>query len=668
MIKTSLNDYGTNKVFFWKLFRLLFVIFSLYLMGDAFYRWDGFSYYAPFSEFLPSVALVSILWSVVAVFTSMTIWISIRLVEWFSRLSGRDIKSEHLLIFLFTLGFSAVISYKIKRHFLLTQHFPLLNITVLICVLTLAIMATWYLRNKAQLLLDTVQERITPLFWLFSIFVILSVPLVAYKMWFIKADSRMTEEIISSAIADKDRPNIILVTFDSLTARNMSLYDYNRPTTPNIDEWAKSASVFTKTEAESNYTMPTLTSLMTGKRLWTHGLYHSEAFNPSGNNINNLASELKKNGYFNIVYMGNRVAMPKNLGVEKGFDTILKLDRTNIKSFYLLDILDKFISKVFGSSIRLYNWIIKEDFVLYELLLYVSRHVPQVFESLENVFDTVITTIDHSNRKPYFVWMHFFPPHDPYLPPKPYQGMFNPSSDLRSPKSQLLARNLILKRGLNVPDISPERKQSLINLSRDRYDESIRWCDEQFSYLIEKLKKINMLENSVIILSSDHGESFEHGYFQHGKEHLYEQVTHIPLIIMEPGQTNGLVIDDIVEQIDIPATILELVNIQVPTWMEGRSMVPLMRSGELPGRPAISMRLEGNRSGEPISTGTIAVWDGHYKLIHYLEENRSLLFDLNNDAGEIHNLFDEKPETGQYLLGIVKYNIELANENITAGK
>ncbi len=68
--------------FYWQTFRLIFVIFSLHLMGDAFYRWDGFSYYASFYEFLPSVALVTILWSIVAAITTVLLCLSLRVLEW----------------------------------------------------------------------------------------------------------------------------------------------------------------------------------------------------------------------------------------------------------------------------------------------------------------------------------------------------------------------------------------------------------------------------------------------------------------------------------------------------------------------------------------------------------------------------------------------------------
>ncbi len=114
--------------------------------------------------------------------------------------------------------------------------------------------------------------------------------------------------------------------------------------------------------------------------------------------------------------------------------------------------------------------------------------------------------------------------------------------------------------------------QPAVNLMRDYYDEFITYIDKKFEDFIKEYEK-RKIENTVIILSADHGESFEHGYFTHGGPFLYEQVTHVPLIIKEPGQMKGQTVDTLVEQIDIPATILDLANIPVPSWMEGRSLV-----------------------------------------------------------------------------------------------
>jgi arylsulfatase A-like enzyme len=167
------------------------------------------------------------------------------------------------------------------------------------------------------------------------------------------------------------------------------------------------------------------------------------------------------------------------------------------------------------------------------------------------------------------------------------------------------------------------------------------------------------------VLTSDHGESFEHGYFTHGGPFLYEEVTHIPLIIKEPAQNTGKVIDAIVEQVDIPASLLDFADIPVPPWMEGQSLVPLIRGRELPNRPAFSMNFEQNPSrGHQITKGSIAVWEGGYKLIHYLEKGESLLFNIKHDSEELINIIDKEYDIGKRLLGYIQNNLNKANEKI----
>ncbi len=222
---------------YWQVFRVIFVLFSLYLMGDAFYRWDGFRYYASFSEFLPGVALITILWSIVAVFTALLIWLPGKALEWFFHRMRWKVRIEHLLLFICIFLLLGVTVWLSKR--VIWQHMPTtfqLKLIVLSSIVFAATSLTWVFRNKTAV----IQERITPLVWLFGILAILSVPLVAYHTW-----GKQTDNVVSrktpqpSVITDKRQPNIILVIFDTLTVRDMSVYGYHRPTTPFISEWAK---------------------------------------------------------------------------------------------------------------------------------------------------------------------------------------------------------------------------------------------------------------------------------------------------------------------------------------------------------------------------------------------------------------------------------------------
>ena len=242
-------------------------------------------------------------------------------------------------------------------------------------------------------------------------------------------------------------------------------------------------------------------------------------------------------------------------------------------------------------------------------------------------------------------------------------GSFNPSSELRSYKSQEALVEESYKYLFQYRRY-PEEMQQAVNLMRDYYDESIAYIDKRFEDFIEKLNKRN-IENTVVILSADHGESFKHGYFTHGGPFLYEQVTHVPLIIKETGQTTGKVVGDRVEQIDIPATILDLANIPSHSWMEGRSFLTLLRGEKLPQRPAFSMNFEENPSrGHQITKGSIAVWEGDYKLINYLKRNEYLLFNMRRDPDELDNLIEKEPEIGNHLRNIIKIGLENANRRI----
>ena len=641
---------------FRKIFRLIFILFSLYLMGDAFYRWDGFRYYASFPEFLPGLALTIILWSVVAVFMSLLVWLSARLLEWFCPYVGWKIRAEHFLLFLFALALLGVTIW-IGRHRIWDIVHTQRKILFLSLIL-ISILITWLFRNKVEQWMRIVQERITPLVWLFGILVLLSVPLVTYHTWVKQAVKAVSPPTPQHTASDRKRLNIILVTFDTLSAQNMSLYGYYRPTTPFITEWANKASVFTRLEAASNWTPPAAASLMTGKRPWTHRVYHMNSRIVKGK-TENLPLALKNNGYYNMAFIVNPLASVKTLGIADSFE-VAPLYSEFGSPASLFGWVEKSLSQLFAGKILMYDWIIKGDFILRRVIDMISRNFSKTIVPPERAFNRFLLNFNDNLPEPFFIWIHVFPPHHPYLPVEPFMGMFDSSPELRTLKSQWkLPLNLSYK----------DEMQPTVDILRDRYDEFIRYCDKQFEDFITRLTTGDNLKNTLIILSSDHGETFERNFLGHTGPHLYEPLTNIPLIIREPGQNKGIVIDELAEQIDIPPTILELADIPAPSWMEGHSLVPLMRGKRLPSHPVFSMTFGGNPSrGERISKGTIAVWEGDYKLIYYLKEKKSLLFNLKEDPDELNNLINKEPEAAKRLLPLIQENLKEANEKISRGK
>ena len=651
----------TTTISFLELFRLFFVIFSVYLLRNAFYRWDGFSFHASFSEFIPAVALVSILWTITSFVTTILVWILFRSFESLSDRIGLRIRTEHILLYGVFSILSGALVWKIKRLIWTDiQTSDQLKLIVLICVILVSTYLVWVLRDKAGHWFKIVQNRITPLIWLFGFIIVVSVPIVGYYTLFNKSQKPIPEKLLQSSVLnpDKKRPNILLVTFDTLSARDMSLYGYQRETTPFISKWAKNATVFTTAEAGSNHTPPTTAGLMTGKRAWTHQLFQ-QAGTPVRSDIESLPGELKKNGYFNLAFVVNPWASPIKLKVINSFDIsplvteFYRPDSIITFHAYQYGIVEMLLHRAFGETIKLYDWIMDSRLLgkLQPIISPKQRMMNPKYTKTavppEIAFNRFLEIFDEL-PEPFFAWIHVFPPHDLYLPPEPYRGMFGPYLPPERYKRF-------------TSDVNSDDMYDL----RILYDEFIRYCDRQFEEFIIQLEKRDKKKNTAVILSADHGESFQHDFYGHRGPELYEQLTHIPLVIKNADQSDGKVIHDIVEQIDIPATILELAHIPVPVWMEGRSLVPLMRGEELPPRPAFSMYFRHNRSrGHQITKGTIAIWEGDYKLIHYLEEDKSLLFNLKQDPEEIDNLVEKKPEIGKHLLDLINTNLKNANERI----
>ncbi len=652
MLKNN-NKLAIPSLSYRRTFRLTFVVFSLYLLRDAFYRWDGFRYHSTFLEFIPTFALVTILWSVVAAFTALAVWLLLRGGALICDGMGLKIRWELLILFMETFSMIAIFAM-IGKGFIANDPVAFsMKIIILLSVFVIAILLTRRFQNN----LNIVSERITPLVWLFGIWFIVSLPIVVYHTWIKQINNPLPQRIAHTASADTGRPNIILVSFDALTARDMSVYGYSRPTTPFINEWSKTASLFNSFKSASNWTVPTTASMMTGKRVWTHRKFQEDS-KLIKSDTESLPLILKNNGYYNMAFVANSYASVKRLGIANGFD--IAPDRFYLSKGHTLignccGTLDAIFFRLFSDRIKYYTWSIAQDFILGKLLREIFLYPAEVSQtevSPELAFNKFLKTVDDGVSEPFFAWIHVVPPHDPYLPGEPYTGMFNSSPKLMTLNKQM------------VEEVEERKIKNSEDweIYRARYDEFIRYCDKHFEDFIKELGKREQLKDAVVILTSDHGESFEHGYFTHYSDHLYEQVTHIPLIIKEPEQAEGVIINNLAEQIDLPPTILSLANIPVPSWMEGRSLFPLLRGKELPSKHIYSMNYLKNPSlGSQITKGTIAVWEDDYKLIHYLNDNKSLLFDLKRDPDELKNLFNEEKEIAQRLLTLIKDNLKAVN-------
>jgi arylsulfatase A-like enzyme len=226
----------------------------------------------------------------------------------------------------------------------------------------------------------------------------------------------------------------------------------------------------------------------------------------------------------------------------------------------------------------------------------------------------------------FFLYLHYFDPHWDYDPPPPYNTLFIN----RAYKGEATGHWKFFGRYLNEP-MPKEDLQRVIDL----YDGEIAYTDAALKALFDELKAQNMWEDSLIVVTADHGEEFQERGSLHHIKTLYQEVLHVPLIVKLPGgQPQGWRrrISEQVSTIDIAPTILELANLPVSATFQGRSLVPLLQA---PGKNRISYARTLRHSSNKIS-----MLQDHFKLIYTYagSTGKTELYDLTKDPGEQHSL------------------------------
>jgi arylsulfatase A-like enzyme len=246
----------------------------------------------------------------------------------------------------------------------------------------------------------------------------------------------------------------------------------------------------------------------------------------------------------------------------------------------------------------------------------------------------------------FFLWVHLVTPHHPYLPDPEDRGHFLPANE-----GKKFQENSELQW---VPHYASDQ-QAQVDRRRLLYDEFVSSADRTFGDFIAELEKSGKLNNTTVIVSADHGESFEGGVFRHESPYLTRPTVHIPLIIHTPGQQQGHTVAFTADQTSLAPTILDLAGLPPADWMHGQSLVPWLRgndSGTGKGM-AFAQFLEKNSIFKPLRHGTIGVIDGKYQYVLDLDAKKGTLRPLN-EAG-IWNLdrSAENPAKAQELLAAI---------------
>lgn len=422
----------------------------------------------------------------------------------------------------------------------------------------------------------------------------------------------------------KQRPNIILISIDTLSAIDLSVYNYALNTSPQLKLFASNSIVFSNVHADSNFTAPSITSLLTGRSVSDHRVYQLYA-HLRGKAVNeNIANILEGSGYGTAAFVSSHWAHPFHLNIS-GFQFIAKPQTLGLER----DILSALLRVKDANLISTTNNLL----AIFEPLLNIAYDkrtpVPPnlTYEAAEKYLVQA--------QGPQFVWTHVSPPHEPYLPPAPFKEMFLNGDQFSSAADQSA-----------VWGFYSSRQQATIDQLRLRYDEYIAYTDHALGSYLAFLKSHGYFDNSLIIITADHGQSFDHSFYGHAGPLMHESLIHVPLLMHLPGQTQRLDDNVIATLSDVAPTILNFAKLPRPDYMHGQS---LFSKGSNAGFPSISMNFEESSTFTPLKRGSVAIRSGAYKYVYYFGDRPSQLFNLEQDPAETHNLAISERRRGDSL-------------------
>jgi arylsulfatase A-like enzyme len=473
------------------------------------------------------------------------------------------------------------------------------------------------------------------------------------SLFFNRGDSIAAPPTRPVPVAGTARTNIVLVTIDALAANHLSIYGYSRPTSPQIGQLSTSGIVFERFYANSNFTSAGVASMLTGVLPWTHRVLQLQ-----GRTNNDLISEsiparLHAAGYTTAYFGSNPWAGGRVQGYSQFFDH--KESDLDWPFGPCFDVLANAIPYLcVAASNRLIQY-------SYSALVHAAGSLNLITLDPHSNPDAMVERVarwTHSvdKRAPIFLWVHFFPPHDPYSAPAPWLGLFDHSSLASNPIESHPAVHFEAKFE------TAERLEAL----KARYDESIAYVDHSVGELISTVRK-EFGPNTAIFLTADHGESFDHGYGSHGGVMLYEDLIHIPLIISLPSAESKRR-DDLASQVDIAPTMAAVAGIPVsPAWV-GRSLL------EAPsGEPIVfAMNFEENVARQSLSKGAVASLWSHWKSVQFFGKPRypdipvlnNELFDLRADPTEHNDLIAQEVDVASKFSADVRRQLALHGRSL----
>jgi arylsulfatase A-like enzyme len=349
-------------------------------------------------------------------------------------------------------------------------------------------------------------------------------------------------------------PNVLLIVLDTVRADHLSLYGYERDTTPNLRRWANRGVVFEEARSPAPWTFPSHCTLFTGR--WPHEL-RIGGNRPLDGAHPTLAEEFSKQGYAAAGFIGNTYYCNSWYGLGRGF--------THYEDYYEENVVVSPTEALRCTALG--RWLIRQFGAHYHVRA--EAAIAQK-DAVRVNRDFLRWTSAHRDR-PFFAFLNYIDAHDPYQTPAGYAHHFGliPAT----PDEHRLIQEWHTRDKSNLTT----RELALI---RDAYDDCLFFLDEHLGRLFDEMERRGILHNTVVAIVSDHGEELgDHGLFEHGQS-LYRPETHVPLVLFGGGGVpEGRRFSRPVSLRDVPATLLEYALGSGSRTLPGNSLSRYWRDG-----------------------------------------------------------------------------------------
>lgn len=390
------------------------------------------------------------------------------------------------------------------------------------------------------------------------------------------------------------RPSVILITLDTVRADHLSLYGYEHATTPFLDEMEDELVVFENAYSQVPSTRPSHFSILASRYPRDLGIW-TNSDPPLAQSELTLAEVLRSAGWRTGAISSVRFLVSDG-GAGQGFDVVSRPPRTKQSQL--------------------------------------GKHTTE----------RAIDFMRSSQAQPFFLWVHYFDAHLPYQPVPELRDAF---WDGPPPTEQDIEPDLIEKEGFGTLHAIPNRAYMTA-----MYDASILYLDRQIRALLDHLKEAGILDDTILAIASDHGESLgEHGvFFAH--DGLHEPNVRVPLVLRLPDGAHAGRVEEVVENLGIAPTILDAVGLEIPESFRGSSLLR-----DTPGNGAAFFEQGALFSG--VRAGGLKWIDGRgfaaddrfvdSNLRKLREEPPLALYDLDADPAETTNLASEREQDAKAL-------------------